>query len=102
MKKSHIGIIIVIVVLTSAFFFARKRYNDWTQESHYYAKLKYDAHNILEEIQQLQNLYHNKHQAYAKSILELINSSKKVSDKLKNNADAYPGQTIKKSYSGAG
>lgn len=70
MKNLTNKILVIAVVLGAVAYFGKNIYRNWTQRSHYYARLRFDAHDILIEIQQLQAKYHQKKNIYAGSIAE--------------------------------
>ena len=94
-------VFIGLVVIAGLAFFLKGKYARWSNTAHYYARLNYDAHDVLEEIQLLQSKYHRKNQTYASSITELVKSFEDASRRLKENPSHYPGLTREKSFTGS-
>lgn len=101
MKKKVFIVFSLLILVATAGIYGAKVYKDWNNKAHYYARLNYDAHTILKEIQGLQEKYLEKHGQYAHSIKELVKESQGASARLVDNPEAYPGLTEENSFSGS-
>lgn len=101
MNKKVILVLAAVGILGTLGVYGMKVYAQWTNRAHYYARLNYDAHTILKEIQVLQEGYFLKHGRYASSIKELVEDSKNPSSRLQENPISYPGLTEDNSFSGS-
>ncbi|EQC51696.1 hypothetical protein [Bacteriovorax sp. DB6_IX] len=101
MKNLTNKILVIAVLLGAVAYFGKNIYRNWTQRSHYYARLRFDAHDVLIEIQQLQAKYHQKKNVYADSIAELLKEFPTASRYLKKNPTHYTGKAKGNSYSGS-
>ncbi len=101
MKKKFNKFLISLLVLGAFIFYGAKVYRNWTNRAHYHARLRFDAHDILKEIQKLQKKYYEKNKTYADSISLLVSTFDNASRNLKKNPDSYPGLASGNSYSGS-
>ena len=102
MKKIiSITISIFIGTIALVYFVGIPKYRDWNNSAHYHARLRYDGHDILKEIQSLQKVYFEQNKTYASSIKELVKNFPNASYRLKENPEGFPGLVTENHYSGS-
>lgn len=87
-KKILLGFLILVALIAIP---GIKNYKKWNNTSIYSARLRYDGHEVLREIQRLQSDFFKQKNRYASTISELVGNAEKVSRQLQENPDSYPG-----------